>query len=182
MLRAILVRSYFDEDAQQRVMDQARTNADAFRYSQVLLAEHQVDRIREASRPLREVARDQGFRRTVVTLYDHRCGMCGIRVVTPEGHTAVDAAHVVPWSLTADDRPANGMALCRLCHWVFDEGLASVSERYLVIVSRQLTVESNLPGHLSTLNNREIIRPVDTGFWPDLESLAWHRSKVFRRP
>lgn len=48
-----------------------------------------------------------------------------------DGHTAVDAAHIVPWSVSHNDDPRNGMALCRLCHWTFDEGLLGVSQRYL---------------------------------------------------
>jgi putative restriction endonuclease len=47
---------------------------------------------------IRPAARDQGFRRAIVTAYDYRCSMCGIRVVTIEGHVAVEAAHIHPWS------------------------------------------------------------------------------------
>jgi len=32
-------------------------------------------------------ARDQGFQRIVVSTYDHRCALCGVRIITPEGHT-----------------------------------------------------------------------------------------------
>ena len=60
--------------------------------------------------------RDQGFRRAGVTAYCHRCALCAIRVRTLDNHTAVTAAHIRPWSETQDDRPANGMALCRMCH------------------------------------------------------------------
>ena len=71
--------------------------------------------------------RDQGFRRAVVTAYTHRCAFCGIRMRTIDGHTAVDAAHIIPWSLSHNDDPRNGLALCKLCHWSFDEGLLGVS-------------------------------------------------------
>ena len=42
---------------------------------------------------------------------------------TIDGHTAVDAAHIIPWSISHNDDPRNGLALCKLCHWSFDEGL-----------------------------------------------------------
>ena len=51
-------------------------------------------------------------------------------MLTPEGHTAVDAAHIVPWRVRHDDRVGNGLALCWLCHWAFDEELLGVSGKY----------------------------------------------------
>ncbi len=43
-----------------------------------------------------------------MNLYSHRCALCGIRMITPEGHTLVEAAHIRPWADCQDDRPANG--------------------------------------------------------------------------
>jgi len=57
-------------------------------------------------------------------------------MLTVDGHSAVDAAHIVPWSVTHNDDPRNGMALCRLCHWTFDEGLTSVSAKYTMLLHR----------------------------------------------
>ena len=131
----------------------------------------------EAYRP---AIRDQGFRRAVVTAYSHRCALCGIRVRTLDARTAVTAAHIVPWSETQDDRPANGMALCRMCHWTFDEGLLGVSQKYQVIASWQLTVSNNLPGYLTNLEGRGIVGPSRERFWPDTESLRWHCENVLR--
>ena len=79
--------------------------------------------------------RDQGFRKAIVMIYDHRRSLFGIRVLTPDGHTVVEAAHIKPWSESHDDRPANGLSLCRLCHWSFDKGLISVGAKYEVLVS-----------------------------------------------
>lgn len=53
-------------------------------------------------------------------------------MLTVDGHTAVAAAHIVPWSVSHNDDPRNDMALCRLCHWIFDEGLLGVSPSYAV--------------------------------------------------
>jgi len=102
-------------------------------------------------------------------------------VVTPDGHTVVDAAHIIPWSISRDDRPTNGMALCRLCHWSFDEGLVSVSSHDLVVSSTQLASNHNFPGHLSTLAGRSIIGPAEQVLWPALEALAWHRQHRLRK-
>ena len=101
-------------------------------------------------------------------------------MLTTDGRTAVDAAHIVPWSLSHDDDPHNGMALCGLCHWTFDEGLVGVSAKYLVILSGELRITQNMPGHLLTLEDRSIIGPAELDMWPKREALEWHRREVFR--
>ena len=73
------------------------------------------------------------------------------------------------------------MALCRLCHWTFDEGLVGVSPRYAVLTSPQLTARHNVSGHLLALAGRGIICPAEKPLWPDREALRWHRRHVFRR-
>lgn len=182
-LRSVLVETYFSPEAGRRVFEQSAINRGAFVYSEELLRRPEDPRVEEAlpaDEAYRPAARDQGFRRAVVTAYLHRCALCGLRVRTLDGHTAVAAAHIVPWSKTRDDRPANGMALCRMCHWVFDEGLMRVSSGYEISVSPQLTVIDNLPGYLSNLEGRGIVGPSKKPFWPDAESLRWHHENVFR--
>jgi putative restriction endonuclease len=73
------------------------------------------------------------------------------------------------------------MALCRLRHWTFDEGLLGVAADYVVIASRQLHLNDNIPGHLLALERRTIIGPADEALWPDRNALGWHRREVFRR-
>ena len=79
-----------------------------------------------------------------------------------------------------DDRIGNGMALCRLCHWTFDEGLATVGGKYQIRLSPQLSHMGNVAGHLGTVGDRELLGPAEEVLWPEKEALAWHRSKVFR--
>jgi len=144
-----------------------------------LLEKSKIPQISEdtASNGIIPAARDQGFRRAIVTIYDHRCSLCGIRMLTPDGHTVVDAAHIVPWCESHDDRPTNGMALCKLCHWSFDEGLMSVGIKYEVLVSKTVIINQNYPGHILTLSNRDIIKPENLEFWPDQDNLKQHRVK-----
>lgn len=182
LLRSVLVEAYFAPEAREALAEQGAINQEAFLYSRKLLERSGGQIVREAVEEERAhsvAARDQGFRRAVVTAYEHRCVLCGIRVRTLDGHTAVDAAHIIPWSAGRDDRPANGLALCRTCHWAFDEGLLGISRAYEVIASGQLQSTNNLPGYLDGLKGKEAVRPANEAHQPDTWALKWHRENVF---
>ncbi|XPS87593.1 putative endonuclease [Desulfosarcina variabilis str. Montpellier] len=127
----------------------------------------------------KEKVRDAGFRRAIVSIYDYRCALCGIRMQTPEGHTVVEAAHIVPWSESKDDLPTNGLCLCLLCHWSFGEGLMSVGKKYEVLVSDCVRIDSNIPGHILTLMDRSIFKPEIEHFWPGQDNFSWHRKERY---
>lgn len=182
LLRSVLIETYFVPEARDALISQGTVNNEAYRYSEKLLKQNTEQAVREALkleetyRPVRE----QGFRRAVVTAYLHCCALCEIRVQTIYGHTVVEAAHIKPWSVSHDDRPANGMALCRTCHWTFDEGLVRISPSYMIFTSAQLEGANNLPGYLTNLKGRRIILPSVEAYWPDSNSLKWHQKEIFR--
>lgn len=176
-LREILLRSCFSEQARLDLADQAAINGEAYIYSQELFNKAHQPKVEEVFGQYRASARDQGFRRLIVRTYDHRCALCGVRIITPEGHTVVDAAHIVPWSTSQNDDARNGMALCKLCHWNFDKGLLGISNSYNVIVSRKISANANVPGFLVTLADRGAILPLDHDLWPAQEYLALHRQE-----
>ncbi len=183
-LRAAIINTYFAEEIRLRVVDCGAINIKAYEYSKELLREiknekkpwDKIDSDDETSK-----VRDQGFRKAIVPLYEHRCALCGIRMLTPDGHTIVEAAHIKPWSVSYNDSLTNGMALCKLCHWSFDKGLMSVGTKYEVLVSKAVNINQNYPGHILTLSDRNIIKPEKIDFWPDQKNLEWHRGKVFCR-
>jgi putative restriction endonuclease len=179
MLQHSLLASCFSDEAQAALIEQANINADAYSYNQELLQRSHQPLVEEAlaADNYKAEARDQGLRRAVVNTYDHRCALCGIRIITSEGHTAVDAAHIIPWSISKNDDIRNGMALCKLCHWAFDEGIMGVSDGYTVITSPQINLTKNVPGLLMTLADRAIIPPVDRDLWPAQRHLKWHRQQ-----
>lgn len=178
ILRSILVDKYFAPNARRALLEQSELNDEAYRYSLELLKEEQGIKINPDE--IKVAARTQGFRLAIVKTYAHRCTTCGIRILTADGHTIVEAAHIVPFYLTKNDDPRNGLCLCRTCHWNFDEGLLSVSSRYEVVTSPQLVANNNLPSYVVTLAGRGIIHPIEEKFLPDLDALAWHRKEVFR--
>ena len=183
LLRTVLIENYFAPELHAGLVEQGIINKEAFQYSQSLLEKSRHQQVQEDTETEKyaPAVRDQGFRRVIVNVYDHRCAVCGIRMLTPDGHTVVDAAHIIPWSMTRNDKVQNGMALCRLCHWTFDEGLIGVSGEYAVIVSKQLSSNHNIPSHLMTLSGRGIIGPAEQMLWPDMEALHWHQQKIFRK-
>lgn len=181
-LRRVLVDTYFAPEMHVHLLAQGVVNTHAARYADELIKHatgelHEISPDYAAETPIR----DQGFRRAIVRAYDHRCALCGVRIRTPEGHTAIVAAHIIPWSQSHDDDPRNGLALCHLCHWTFDEGLVGVQDDYFIRISPQLAAEENLPGHLHTLGGRPLIGPQQKPLWPFPESLRWHRRNTFRR-
>jgi putative restriction endonuclease len=176
-LREALLQSCFSAKAQALLREQSVINRDAFDYSRILEEKAHLPLVKEIveTAEYRSAVRDQGFRRIVVSSYDHRCALCGIRIVTPDGHTLVEAAHIIPWSKSQNDDIRNGMALCRTCHWGFDEGMLGVSDNYTVITSRSIGTDPNFPGLLLTLSGRGFIPPANRDFWPAQEYLADHR-------
>jgi putative restriction endonuclease len=183
-LRAVMIETYFAPEIRTKVLEQGHLNYAAHQYSEKLLkvAEWKKQFEKQEDEPeWQKKIRDSGFRRTIVNLYQHRCALCGIRMLTPEGYTIVDASHVKPWKDSFDDRPTNGMALCKLCHWSFDKGLMSVGKEYEVLVSKRVSIEKNYPGHILTLTDRPIFTPEEEKFYPAQDNLHWHRKNLFRR-
>ena len=176
-LREALLLSCFSEEAAAQLREQSIINREAFDYSRVLQEQVHLPLVKKIveAESYRPAVRDQAFRKVVTTAYDHRCALCGIRIVTPDGHTVVEAAHIVPWSQSKNDDIRNGMALCRTCHWGFDEGMLGVSDNYTVITARSIGTDPNFPGLLLTLSGRGIIPPADHDLWPAPGYLTAHR-------
>lgn len=182
-LRRVLIETYFTPQVQVALTDQGVINTEAYLYSEGLLNKAKDKLVKEGlsdDSAYRPAARDQGFRRAIIGAYNHTCAFCGLRVLTPDGHTAADAAHIVPWSQTHNDAIENGLALCKLCHWGFDEGLLMASAKYAVMTSSLLNANYNIPAHLPALKGKLMSLPSDQAFWPDLEALKQHRERFQR--
>ncbi|EPP4016236.1 HNH endonuclease [Pseudomonas aeruginosa] len=68
------------------------------------------------------------FRKAVRDAYDSTCLFCGLKLVASEAVRipGVDAAHIVPWSEYDADFVHNGLCLCKLHHWAFDQYLLAL--------------------------------------------------------
>lgn len=65
------------------------------------------------------------FARDVALAYDYTCAFCGFasRPIDGAGARGVQSAHILPWSIYVLDTVANGLCLCNLHHWAFDNRL-----------------------------------------------------------
>ena len=80
---------------------------------------------RSASVQGRESAR---FRRRVRDAYRSACIICGLCFPRfwEDGKAGVDAAHILPDSEFGANQLSNGVCLCKLHRWAFDEGLVEI--------------------------------------------------------
>jgi len=104
-------------------------------------------------------ARSAAFRQEVMRLYDYTCAACRLRIITPEGRSAVDAAHIIPYSESRDDGIGNGLALCKLHHWALDAGLVALDDRYRLLVSNAFEERGHAALLLRSLDAKPILRP-----------------------
>jgi putative restriction endonuclease len=180
-LRRVLIETYFAPPVRPKLVEVGHITGESFQYSLELR-----DRLRgkfilkeapEVDEKYHAEARSAAFRRIVVEAYDHTCAICQVRLVTPEGRTAVAAAHIVPWSLSHNDDPRNGMSLCGLHHWSFDQGLLGIASDYAVLTS-PLVPETQKPALLAS--ERRLYLPKDDLLKPAQQALNWHRQHIFR--
>ncbi len=183
-LRRVLIEQYFAPDIRPLLVEVGSITKDAFEYSRELLDRSRgIFRIEEAPTMDEEYlteSRSVAFRRVVVQAYNHTCAVCGIRLLTPEGRTAVAASHIVPWSHSHNDDPRNGLALCGLHHWAFDNGLITVTPAHQVAISTTVPNDDNATAPLRALAGRTIQKPSDTYLWPASIALKWHNKNIFR--
>lgn len=69
------------------------------------------------------------FRREIREAYKSTCVVCGLCLPSlgNDSNPGVDAAHILPWSQFDLDHVKNGMCLCKLHHWAFDDGLIEIT-------------------------------------------------------
>ena len=124
-----------------------------------------------------QAGRDARFRIEVVVIaYKHTCALTGYRMTTLAMESIVDAAHIHQFHNSRNNDPRNGMALSKNAHWQFDRGLWSVNDDYRVLVNREKFREEGMAGQrLTNLEGRRISLPDDPRYWPEQDSLEWHR-------
>lgn len=121
-------------------------------------------------------ARSAAFRQEIMRLYDYTCAACCLRIITPDFKSAVDAAHIIRFADSHDDVINNGLALCKLHHWAFDEHLIAVSDSYRLLVSSGFEERGHGELLLRNLTGKKILLPSQRPFYPSLINLRQHRA------
>lgn len=174
IIRQMLIETYFADEVElfRAAIGENERN---FSLENLLIEQTNLETVAKLDKP----KRSRLFRGVIMRLYDYTCAACRFRLVTLDGMTAVDAAHIIPFSVSRDDGIGNGLALCKLHHWAFDNGLISIDDNYKIIVSANFEESGNETLLLRSLQAREICLPKEKPFRPSLIMIRWHRGNTF---
>ncbi|MDB5132848.1 MAG: hypothetical protein JWR02_2597, partial [Mucilaginibacter sp.] len=120
------------------------------------------------------------FKKLVPKIYNNTCCITGMRLESTFGHSFIDACHVVPFSVTHDDKVNNGIVLCPNLHRAFDRGLITISPDYTVLISKHINEDAVHPYSLGKLNGKRIVLPPSKQYYPLQENLDWHSGNTFK--
>ena len=183
-IRQTLIGRYFPEWAED-INDFMREEVEIAECTQELLKEtefpFEVVKRQAKTSVRKSQVRNSSFSRIIKRLYGFTCAVCKLRIVTAEGNSATEAAHIISYSEFSIDNVRNGIALCPFHHWAFDRGLISLSDAYRVIVSRNLSKQRKTEWLLTDLRRKKILLPDRMQDRPAREAMEWHRKNEFRQ-
>ena len=166
LMREALISRYFPNSLQTKNQQSEIIN----RQSSPLVADE----------PL-EYGRSPAFRRKILAIYDHQCAACGLRIKLPAGNDVsfIDAAHLIPFSVSQNDHPTNGLALCKNHHWAMDRDIIAPGPDHYWHVSKVLDPRrSNGERELIALSGQILLLPQDEAFHPDDMGLRYQMGKL----
>ena len=182
VLRQTLIRTYLPDFKQ--VIEGLLTETEqisAYREELLQRVEHTFSIQKSIeSTETEEPIRTAGFRQAIMGTYNYTCAVCQLYILTLDGESVTEAAHIIPFSESYNDDVRNGISLCQLHHWTFDKGLISLDRNYEVIVSELMLERGPTEWLLTTLRGKSILLPEHNEFYPAQEALAWHREEIFR--
>ncbi len=171
MARAVLIRNYFEPAEQVALASLVNISIVDVANSSSIVCEDDSSY---------QAGRDVRFRLDIVAAYNYTCALTGYRVTTIDGASIIDAAHIHQFSVSRNNDPKNGIALCKNAHWMFDQGLWTLDEDYHVIVAHSAFDEdTRQQKSLREYHGTRIDLPSNPTLWPDPQHLAWHRENKF---
>ena len=181
IIKSVLLNSYFPDTKQHYIQSKQKGEGYIHDLESFLLNEPEA-RYRTVKIETEEDVFVRGglFKKLVPKVYDSTCSFTGMRLESTFGHNFIDACHIVPFSISHNDKVNNGIALCPNLHRAFDRGLVSIDNSYRVVVSNHLAEIENHPYGLKQLEGRKISLPFNSRYYPALEHLEWHRKEIFK--
>jgi putative restriction endonuclease len=145
-------------------------------------AEATADEVKKEAREYScNTARDARFRIQVVSSYLFTCALTGYSLTTVSSSSIVDAAHIHERRDSKNDDPRNGLALSKNAHWMFDEGLWSMTDDLKVIVAEKTFTDWSPDGFsLRNYHGRPLFFQRGCTLRPDSKYIAWHREHQFQ--
>jgi putative restriction endonuclease len=180
-LRRVLLDEYFDKESQQKINEISNYTELLNDYSKELLGkvaepfEKYHAKSHEITHSYRWIQnRDKPFSRLIRKAYNYQCAVCQSGILTDDGLSLVEGAHIIPWSKSYNDDLRNGLSLCPSHHWMFDHYLLAVRIDYTVAISKKLKLwGKNVEDTLA--KDKEIIAlPEDKRYYPAMEALEEH--------
>lgn len=115
------------------------------------------------------------FRALVTQSYDGRCAVTRERTLP-----ALEAAHILPYSLGGAHEASNGLLLRSDIHHLFDDGFVTVTPDLRVEVSQRIKDYYGNGRDYYALQGTPIHAPQDSSLRPDPQALGWHNENRFR--
>jgi putative restriction endonuclease len=141
-------------------------------------ADPAIDR-RYVQQVIRRRVHQPEFRARVILAYSRTCAIC--RLNHPE---LLDAAHIIP---DRDEEGVahvtNGLALCKIHHAAFDNGILGISPEYVVHIDQEVLAEVDGPmlkHGIQEMQGARLTLPLKESEWPSRDALA-RRYEEFAR-
>lgn len=172
-MREALVCRYFPEH-HDALIQLAQQEEGVGLYAQVLRGQREkTDFAKEESGTVRDMA----FARVVKRAYHYQCAACGLRILF-DGVSLVDAAHIIPFAVSHDDDPCNGMALCKNHHWAMDQELIFPCADNRWRVRKDIDDRVDSQRALIGLDGKSILFPEQKQFAPKQQALEWREQRL----
>lgn len=172
VLRDALISHWFPEN-QERLLGVLGEERSAGQYELRLRGLMDGKDVRLEPEPYGDKVRKRAFRRTVLETYDYRCAASGWRIILPDGQVMAEAAHLIPFSVSGDDDPRNGIALAPSYHWALDRHLIAPGTDLRWRVSKVLDPRLRDNAALLDLDGKDVLLPPSANYRPREDSLVY---------
>jgi len=131
------------------------------------------------------------FSEQVLRAYNFKCIVMGIHLPKLPAVTVspgTDAAHILPWARYNLNSVSNGLCLCKLCHWAFDNGVLRITpqqrgEYYVSVPDKVRQIAQRSGFDLGWLDRYQGVIPSEnlpptSSDWPSPEYLTALNKKI----